>query len=209
MIYLELFWAYFKIGLFTIGGGYAMIPLIKQEIIGHTFANGMVIGEELFLDMLVLSESMPGPISIDFAVFVGMQLGSGTGVLSSYLLAITASIAVTLPSFLIMMLICTLLTKIQDTKAVKGALAMAQPVVLGLIAAAAASVLLSVILPELDTADIKGSDVKTFDYISLILFAAFLGLSHIKIKGKRISPFIIILIAAAVGVVLYGLLGLG
>lgn len=209
MIYLELFWTYFKIGLFTIGGGYAMIPLIKQEIVGHLFVNGMVISEEIFLDMLVLSESMPGPISIDFAVFVGMQLGSGMGVLNSYLLAITASIAVTLPSFLIMMLICTILTKIQDTKPVKGALAMAQPVVLGLIAAAAASVLFSVILPGLDTSDIKGSSVKTFDYISLILFAAFLGLSYIKIKGKRISPIIIILIAAAVGIVLYGLIGIG
>lgn len=158
--------------------------------------------------MLVLSESAPGPISIDFAVFVGMQVGSSMGVMHSYLLAVTASIAVTLPSFLIMMLICTLLTKIQDAKPVKGALAMAQPVVLGLIAAAAVSVLLSVILPDLDTTNIAGSET-TFDYISLILFAAFLGLSYIKIKGKRISPIIILLISAAVGLVLYGFLKIG
>ncbi len=203
MIYLELFWAYFKIGLFTIGGGYAMIPLIRQEIVGR------FISEEVFLDMLAVSESTPGPFAVNLATFVGMQRGAEMGVFHSYLLAATATIAVVLPSFIIMLIICSFLTRIKETKPVQSALAMAQPVVLGLIAAAAVSVLLSVILPNLDTTNLAVSSVEDFDYVSLILFALFSGLSFIKIKGKRISPIIILLISAAAGIVLYGFFKIG
>ena len=89
-----IFWSFFKIGAFTFGGGYAMIPLIQHEVIKH---RGW-IEERTFLDMLTLAQTAPGPISLNTAVFVGYKC---RGVLG----ALIAVLGVVLPSFFIILLI--------------------------------------------------------------------------------------------------------
>ncbi|MBP5290727.1 MAG: chromate transporter, partial [Paludibacteraceae bacterium] len=87
---LQLFWTFFKIGAFTLGGGYAMIPLVQREVVD----NRRWLGEEEFLDLIALAQSAPGIIAVNTAVFVGYKVGGWRGLVLSVLGA-------TLPSFLI------------------------------------------------------------------------------------------------------------
>ena len=93
MIYLYLFLEFFKVGLFTFGGGYAMIPLIKEVVLSHSWMD-----EAHFIDMIGLSEVTPGPIAINMATFIGSEQGGFLG-------SLVATIGVVLPAFLIMLLI--------------------------------------------------------------------------------------------------------
>lgn len=105
---LILFTTFFKIGLFTFGGGYAMIPLIKREI---TEKHGW-IGDEDILDIIALSESTPGPIAINMATFIGNRIGGFFG-------AALATLGVVLPSFIIIFAISAVLREFQQIEAVK------------------------------------------------------------------------------------------
>lgn len=121
MIYLYLFFEFFVIGLFTFGGGYAMIPLVRQVVIERGW-----MSEALFLDFLAVAESTPGPIAINMATFVGATQG---GVLGS----LVATIGVVLPSFIIIILIASLLKHLLENPYVKSFLNGIKPVILGLI----------------------------------------------------------------------------
>ena len=117
MIYLELFWTYFKIGLFTIGGGHAMIPLIIREILGKGWMDS-----DMLLDFIAISESTPGPFAVNIATFTGMEMAGVLG-------ALCATIGVVLPSFIIITLIVKLLYKFMKKKAVQEFLAsVKQPI---------------------------------------------------------------------------------
>ena len=98
MIFLQLFWTFFKIGLFTIGGGHAMIPLIMEEIV----ANGW-LAQEVLLDFIAISESTPGPFAVNIATYVGQQM-AGVGV------AIVCKLGVLLPSLIIIIAIANIIT---------------------------------------------------------------------------------------------------
>lgn len=130
MIYINLFITFFKIGLFTIGGGYAMIPLIQQEVLG----NGWLTMTE-FVNFLAVAESTPGSFAVNIATFIGMELGGLLG-------AIVTTTAVVLPSLIIIVLIAKLFTGFQDNKWVKGALYGIRPVVIALIASAVVTLML-------------------------------------------------------------------
>ncbi len=117
-----LFWSFLKIGLFTFGGGYAMIPLIRREVIDR---RGW-IAEREFLDLLTLAQSAPGPISLNTSVFVGYKMRGYTGAVASIL-------GVVVPPFVIILLIALLFADIRHNPVVDAAFKGMRPAVVALI----------------------------------------------------------------------------
>lgn len=122
--YLELFCSFFKIGIFTFGGGYAMIPIIQAEVITR---KGW-IKEQEFLDLLTLAQSAPGPISLNTAVFVGYKMYGYRGALSSLA-------GVVLPSFTILLLVAMFFSQIRSNPIVDAAFRGMQPIVVAIMLA--------------------------------------------------------------------------
>ena len=120
-IYIQLFYEFFKIGLFTFGGGYAMIPLVRDTAIN----NGWLIAEE-FSSLIAVCESTPGPVAINMATYIGSLQG---GILGS----LSATLGVVLPSFLIILLIASILNKFIENKHFKNFIRGVKPVVTALI----------------------------------------------------------------------------
>lgn len=118
----ELFWVFFKIGAFTIGGGYAMIPLIKIKIVDKK----NWLDEDDFIDTLAIAQSAPGPIAVNTAVFLGLKLGGFWGLLS-------ATLGAVLPSFLIILGVVFLFQNIQDNPYFIAAFKAIKPAVVALI----------------------------------------------------------------------------
>ncbi|CCZ94731.1 chromate transport protein [Corallococcus sp. CAG:1435] len=201
MVFLTLFWEYFKIGLFTIGGGYAMLPMVQQVIEKY----GWLTRKEL-INFIGVAESTPGPFAINLATFVGINVGSQTslGIFGGFLGAAVATFAVVLPSLIIIIIVTKLFQKFRTNKYVQGVLYGIRPVVVGLILSAVLSVGCAVILPNLNLTSINKEGFSQFNWVSLIIVAVFFPLSRIKIKGKKIHPILLILAAAAVGVVVFG-----
>lgn len=138
MVCLTLFTTFFKIGLFTIGGGYAMIPLIQTEVIDR---HGWMTLDQ-FTEFVGIAESTPGPFAINISTFCGMTTG---GILGS----VSATVGVVLPSMMIILLIAAVAGKVLSHWSVQAALRGAKPVVIGLIGAAAVSLLLHTFQPSL------------------------------------------------------------
>lgn len=181
MIYLTLFWTFFKIGLFTFGGGYAMIPLIQSEVLAH----GWMELEDL-INFIAVSESTPGPFAINISTFIGAEMG---GILGS----LCATLGVVLPSFVIILFVAKIYDKFRQSKLVSGAMTGLKPAVIGLIGAAVVSVGENVFFYDGLTFDV----FKTISfYISLAIFLVMLFL----ILKKKLHPIIIICISAAVGI---------
>ena len=130
-----LFWTFFKIGAFTFGGGYAMIPLITKEVVD----NKKWITNEDILDVIAIAESTPGPIAVNSATFIGCKIAGFWG-------AAFATFGVVLPSFVIISIISMVLDKFQDIQAVKFAFEGIRAGVLALIIKA----LVSMYIPEID-----------------------------------------------------------
>ena len=122
--YIELFGSFFKIGAFTIGGGYAMIPLIQDEVVGKK----KWLGEEEFIDMIAIAQSAPGVIAINTSIFVGYRLAGFMG-------AVVASLGSALPSFLIILVIASCFTRFKDNSYVERAFMGIRPAVVALIVA--------------------------------------------------------------------------
>lgn len=121
---IEIFWSFLKIGAFTFGGGYAMIPLIQHEVIN----NRAWIGERDFLDLLTLAQSAPGPIALNTAVFVGYKRCGYAG-------SLAAVMGVVVPSFVIILLVAMFFGDIRDNKWVDAAFRGMRPAVVALIVA--------------------------------------------------------------------------
>lgn len=176
----KLFIVFFKIGLFTFGGGYAMIPLIRQEMV-----NGGYLTVDQVNQFIGIAESTPGPFAVNMATFAGYHTFGFWG-------AAFATLGVVLPSFMIILLIAYFSSKFIKTKPVQTVLSFLKPVILGLILAAGLSVLLHSILGdyfvEID-----------FDYIALIIFAVVLGLSFYK----KLTPIHLVIISAVLGIFFY------
>lgn len=128
MIYWELFFTFFKIGLFTIGGGYAMIPLIRTEVISH---HGWMTLDQ-FTEFVGIAESTPGPFAINISTFCGMTTAGVAG-------SLCATAGVVLPSFIIILLIAKAASHVLSHWSVQAALKGAKPAVIGLIGSAAAT----------------------------------------------------------------------
>ena len=174
MIYLQLFYTFFIIGMFTFGGGYAMLSLIQNEVV----VNHQWITAQEFTDMVAISQMTPGPIGINSATYVGYAVsGNIFG-------SIVATIAVTLPSFIIILAICRVYMKFKESNIFAALMKFLRPIVIGMIAAAAA---------------ILVTDDNFIDYTSWLLFAgAFIGSQWLKI-----NPILLIIIAGAIGFIIY------
>jgi len=120
--YLELFWSFFKIGLFTFGGGYAMIPIIQNEVIRR---RGW-IEERDFLDLLTLAQTVPGPIALNTAVFIGYKSRGYAG-------AVATTLGIIVPSFVIILVIALLFADVRYNPVVDAAFKGMRPAVVALI----------------------------------------------------------------------------
>lgn len=195
MIFLELFLTFFKIGAFTIGGGYAMLPLIQQEVLNH----GWIELEEL-VNFIAVAESTPGPVAINMATYVGAIVagnayGGAWGVLGSAI----ATLGTVLPSFIIILIVAKFYQKFQQSFAVKGCMSGLKPCVVGLIGAAVLSIGGSVLFPAGLTLAVF-TDVNL--YVSLAIFALCAVLAF-----KKVHPILIICLSAAIGIGVGYLLG--
>lgn len=179
-IFLELFLTFLKIGAFTFGGGYAMLPLIQEAVL----EKGWMANEEI-VNFIAVSESTPGPFAINCATFVGMQTGGLFG-------AFCATLGVVLPSFIIILIVANIFDKFKNNKIVAGCMSGLKPVVIGMIAAALLSLAKTVFIPNGFSAAIFTSPTL---YISLGIFAVMTTLAM-----KKVHPILIIVISAVVGI---------
>ncbi len=191
MIYLQLLWTFFKIGLFTIGGGQAMIPMITTSVVSA----GWLSIEEV-MDFIAIAESTPGPFAVNIATYAGMEVAGVGG-------AVLATLGVVLPSLIIIVLVAKLLTEFMKKRAVNEVFSGVRSAVTGLLMSVFLTLSLSVLL-GID--DIFAVTTLSPDYVGMGIFAAVCPLAFIKIKGKKLHPFLFIIICAALGVLLYGLL---
>jgi len=190
MIYLDLFLTFLQIGAVSFGGGYGMISLIREDCL----ANGWLTEGEL-LDFIAVSESTPGPIAVNMATFVGSSQGGILG-------ALLATLGVVLPSFIIILLVASVFTRLLKYAGVKAVLGGIRPAIIALILGTAMTMLLG-------TAFGIGSisDVPTVDYKALAVFAtvAVISFAYSKLRKRKLSPIILIIISGVLGVLLYGI----
>lgn len=136
MIYLELFYIFLKIGAFTFGGGYAMLPLIQDEVIAHNW-----IDSQSLIDFIAVSESTPGPFAVNIATYVGAEVG---GIFGSF----CATLGVILPSFIIILIVAKCFIQFQKSIVIKGCMSGLKPAVVGLIGSAVISMSSTVFIPD-------------------------------------------------------------
>ncbi len=193
MIYLELFFTFFFIGLFTFGGGYAMLPLIQQEVARQ----GWLTDSQL-VDFVAVSESTPGPFAVNIATYVGMQTGGTENILGGFLGAFCATLGVVLPSFIIIIIVAKIYDAFKENKIVKGCMMGLKPAVIGLIASAIVSMGNTVLFEG----NFNISVFSTVEfYISILIFAVMILLSF-----KKVHPILIVCLSAVAGIAVgYGL----
>lgn len=189
MIYLRLIWSYLKIGFFGFGGGYAMLALIENEIVTPGW-----ITEQMFTDIVAISQMTPGPIGINSATYIGyVAPGVSSPALSAPIFGILGSLlctlVVVLPSFILVRYAGHYIARHRDSVALKGIFSGLRPVVIGLIASAA------LILMNSDNFGSTSSDITK----SIILAAVSLGLSLFT----KIHPILIIIGAGIAGYILF------
>lgn len=190
MVYLTLFLTFLKIGAVSFGGGYAMIPLIREEVL----LNGWM-SESEFINFIAVAESTPGPIAVNMATFIGSQVGGIGG-------SLLATLGVILPSFIIILLIVAVFKNLLKLTGVKWALDGIKPVVAALIIGTGATMMLTAIF-----------GIKTFessfsiDYKAIIILAVIITVASLykKLLKKKISPILLIILSAILGLILYAL----
>ena len=187
MIFLELFLTFFKIGLFTFGGGAAMIPLIQQEC---------RLTESELLSFIAISESTPGPIAINMATFVGSSQGEAFGgPIWAAVGSICATLGVVMPSFIIILIIAKMFTKFAEYKVVRTVLNTIRPIVVGMILAAGAFLMFNAI----GLSNIKSININ-FTSIILTVLVAIVMFLYKKISKKAIPVIQLILCSAILGI---------
>ncbi len=182
MIYLELFYTFFTIGLFTFGGGYAMLPLIQQKVL----ENGWLSLEEI-VDFVAVSESTPGPFAVNIATYVGTETGGIFG-------AICATLGVALPSFLVILIVARCYIRFKQSKLVSGAMFALRATVVGLMAGALWGMLPTVFF---HSSKIAWENVLTPEFLCS---AGIFGVMLVAAL-KKVSPIILIVCSAILGIV--------
>jgi chromate transporter len=182
MIYLELFWSFFQVGLFTIGGGYASLPLIQNQVV--TYHNWLTLSE--FSDLITISQMTPGPIAINSATFVGTRIAGMPG-------AIIATVGFVTPSCIIMGILAYIFFKYKNISVIQGILAGLRPAVVAMIASAGLSILFLCLWGE------KGFNKGPLNYYGGILFIASLFILQ-KWKAK---PMIVMAACGLIGAFIY------
>ena len=189
MILLKLFFAFIQVGLFSVGGGYAAIPLIQEQIVD---IYGMMTLEE-FSDLITVAEMTPGPISINSATFVGMRVAGIPGV-------IICSVGCIIPSFCICLILAHFYYKYRSVKGVQVVLSAMRPAVVALIASAGASILMLALFQS----EIQNLVVENFRIVEFVIFAVALFL----LRKYKMNAITIILGSGVVGTIVYTVINL-
>lgn len=198
-IYWQLVWAYIKIGIFGFGGGYAMLSLVEKLVVTPGW-----ISESMFTDIVAISQMTPGPIGINSATYIGYvapgevnpELNSiGWSLLGSCL----ATLAVVIPSFLLVLYSSHFIRKHSESGAIKAIFKGLRPVIVGLIASAA------IMLMNKPNFNPQGIDWQLWTNIGICVIAFCLAYFPIKLKKKKIKihPILIIIMAGVAGFALY------
>lgn len=185
MIYLKIFFCYLQIGLFSIGGGHASIPLIRSMVVDDR----AWLSVTEFVDMITISEMTPGPFAINSATFVGIKMGGAFG-------GVLATFACMLPSFIITMLLCKLYRKYRTQSIFGGILYGIRPTVSGLIASAG---LLLIFVAFFGTSDLTA--IKNIDFLAVILAVA----TFIILRKTKINSVLMIVLSGTVGACIFAL----
>lgn len=187
MIFLELLWCFFQIGLFSIGGGYAAMPLIQAQVVDLRGWLTMV----QFADIMAISEMTPGPIAINCATFVGIQVAGIPG-------AIIATVGYILPPCVIVMTLAFLYSRFRGLTLVQGILAGLRPAVVAMIASAGISLLTLALYGQQELPQ----QLHRIDPAAACIFLA----AFAALRRWKLSPIRIIAGAGLAGIVLYSLL---
>lgn len=187
MIYLDLFLGFLKVGLFSFGGAYGAIPVIREVVM----ANGWVT-EEKFAYLVAISESTPGPIMVNTATYIGNEVG---GILGSAL----ATFTVCLPAFIIILLLSMILKNFLKNQYVQAVLDGIKPCIIGIIVATGLDMIVK-------NAFANGLSIpknwQSFVIMAVVIVAMII---YQKVKKKNISPIMLILVSAISGIVVYAI----
>ena len=194
---LKLAWIFFKIGLFTFGGGYAMIPLMESELVSRG-----LIDITMLYDFIGIAESTPGPIAVNMATFIGNTTMMDYGFFARILGSIVITTSVILPSFIIILLIASLGSKFLESKFVTNAFAGLKPTVIGLILSVSVGLVIRLVFPLFSLKDFV-FDLSIFNYKNLIILCIIVIMTHLI---KKLSPIKLILISAVLGIIIYSIL---
>ena len=176
---IELLTTFFMIGAFTFGGGYAMLPLIQEAVLGK----GWIEATQL-VDFVAVAESTPGPFAVNIATYIGIQKAGILG-------AVFATLGVVLPSFIIILIVASIFEKFKKSKLVKGLMSGLKPAAIGLIASAAISIGKTAFLPN---------GIENFEmYAFLTSFVIFLVALYLEFK-KKLHPIVVISVSAVLGI---------
>lgn len=184
MLLLKLFFSFIQVGLFSVGGGYAAIPLIQDQIVN---IHHLLTLEE-FTDLITIAEMTPGPISINSSTFVGTRLAGAFG-------AIICTIGCIIPSFIICLTLAHFYYKYRDFKGVQTVLASLRPAVVSLIGSAGISILLLALFQS----DLFSIQLADFRVIEAVLFVACL----VALRKFKINAITVIIGGGAIGTVVY------
>ena len=180
MIYLSLFWTFFRIGLFTFGGGYAMLPLIQAAVEEKGW-----LTEEALVNFIAVSESTPGPFAVNIATYVGSVLAGIPG-------SLCATLGVALPSFIIILLVARFYDRFRESRVISGVMTGLKPAVIGLIGAAIVSMGRTVFFPGGFSAALLTTPAFL---VSLVIFVVIAVLAF-----RKVHPILLIGVSAAAGI---------
>lgn len=184
---LTLFWVFFKIGLFTFGGGYAMIPMITEEMIGH----GWMV-EQQISDFIAIGEMTPGPFAINMATLIGSMHAGPLG-------AVAATLGVVVPPVIIILLIARLFKSISTNKYVQAALKGLKPVIVGLIFSTG----LLLILKNIFNSFFVFQEGLNIPSICIMIILATFSFLYKKVTKKAMHPIALIGLAAMFGIIVF------
>ena len=187
MIYLKLFWDFFRVSGFTFGGAYGAIPLIRDMVLG----NGWITDERLTY-MIAVSESTPGPIMVNMATYIGSDQAGFWG-------SLVATIGVVLPAYLVILLILGILKNTLQNKYVKAVLRGLKPCVTGIVLATGLYMVIHNLLP------LSGSIVYDLPGIAITGILLCILWLYRKCRKKPLSPIALIVCSALLGVIVFGI----
>ncbi len=184
MIYVELLCAFLKIGLFSFGGAYGAIPLIRDVVLTKNWMD-----TEMFSNLVALSESTPGPIMVNMATYVGSKQGGFGG-------ALVATLGVVLPSFFILLAVTILFHNLLKQKKVQAVLKGVKPCLMGVILATGIYMAFSICVE---------TDSFTVDPTSCVILVmlGFISFLYKVVRKKEFSPLVLLLLAAVMGCIFY------
>jgi chromate transporter len=185
MIHLELLWTFLKIGIFSFGGAYGSIPLIRDIVLSQGW-----ISEDMFIYFLAVSESTPGPIMINLATYIGSSTAGFWG-------AILATIGVVVPSFVVILVITIFMKSFINNKHIQAILSGIKPGFIGLILAMGIYMIITDIVMSIK------QDIIEWQTLFIIVILLTLAFGYRYIKKKDFPPILLIILSACIGVIMY------